>query len=97
MDSQALADLARIGQIKTEPRNDAEIVRMLGMARTRLADAQLSNLSMEGRFTSAYNAAHRKRNLAEYEGYIELEEATIEELRRLADELITDVSAMTGL
>ena len=139
MDSQALANLARIGQIKAEPRNDAEIVRMLGMARTRLADAQLSNLSMEGRFTSAYNAAHmaalaalrwhgyrsenrftvflclahtlgwpalrwrvldaahRKRNLAEYEGYIELEEATIEELRRLADELITDVSAMTGL
>lgn len=93
MDSQALADLARIGQIKTEPRNDAEIVRMLGMARTRLAHT----LGWPALRWRVLDAAHRKRNLAEYEGYIELEEATIEELRRLADELITDVSAMTGL
>jgi hypothetical protein len=28
------------------------------MARTRLEDARLVNLSIEGRFTSAYNAAH---------------------------------------
>lgn len=31
---------------------------MLAMARTRLADARLANASREGRFTSAYNAAH---------------------------------------
>lgn len=58
MHPNALENLARIGQLKIEPRNDAEVQRLLDMARTRLADAQISTLSAEGRFTSAYNAAH---------------------------------------
>jgi hypothetical protein len=53
-----LDNLVRNGQLKVEPRNDAEVRRMLAMARTRLADAQLAGLSREGRFSSAYNAAH---------------------------------------
>jgi hypothetical protein len=44
----------RTGQLKAKPRNDAEIGRLLA----RLADAQLAGASPEGRFTSAYNAAH---------------------------------------
>ena len=109
-----LDNLVPIGQLKAEPRNVPELARMLEMARTRLADAQLSSISQEGRFTSAYNAAHaavlaalrwrgyrienpytvlqclahivawpanrwrvldaahQKRNLAEYEGYLEV-------------------------
>lgn len=112
----ALDNLVRIGQLKAEPRNALEAARMLAMARTRLADARLANVSLEGRFTSAYNAAHaaalaalrwqgyrsenrytvfqclahtvgwpasrwrvldaahQKRNLAEYEGYLEVQE-----------------------
>ena len=31
---------------------------MVAMAQARLGDAKLENLSAEGRFTSAYNAAH---------------------------------------
>ena len=58
MSQQALDNLVRIGQLKAEPRNDAEVRRMLAMARTRLADAQVASLSPEGRFISAYNAAH---------------------------------------
>ena len=58
MSMPALDNLVRIGQLKAEPRNVLELARMLEMARTRLADAQLSSLSLEGRFTSAYNAAH---------------------------------------
>lgn len=54
----ALDNLARIGQLKAEPPNATEAQRMLAMARTRLADARLAQLSDEGRFTSAYNAAH---------------------------------------
>lgn len=54
----ALDNLVRIGQLKAEPRNDAEANRLLAMARTRLADARLAKASREGRFTSAYNAAH---------------------------------------
>ena len=58
MPQPALDNLVRIGQLKAEPCNTAEVRRMLAMARTRLADAQLQTLSAEGRFTSAYNAAH---------------------------------------
>lgn len=132
----ALDNLVRIGQLKAEPRNDAEIRRMLGMARTRLADAQVGEISAEGRFTSAYNAAHatalaalrwhgyrsenrytvfqclthtlnwpaprwrildlahQKRNLAEYEGFLDLEESTITELCELVAELIADASRL---
>lgn len=129
-------NLVRIGQLKAEPRNEAEARRMLVMARTRLADAQLSNLSAEDRFTSAYNAAHaaalaalrwhgyrsenrytvfqclphtlgwsviqwrildnahQKRNLAEYEGYLEVEESTITALCALVAELIADADKL---
>ncbi len=87
---------------------------MLAMARTRLADARLAGASTEGRFTSAYNAAHvaalaalrwhgyrsvldaahRKRNLAEYEGLLDVEESTIAELCALVEELIADVAKL---
>jgi hypothetical protein len=53
-----LDNLVRIGQLKAEPRNDREVTRMLAMAQTRLSDAKLNKLSLEGRFTSSYNAAH---------------------------------------
>lgn len=132
----ALDKLAGIGQLKAEPRNDAEVGRMLAMARTRLADARLAGASREGRFTSAYNAAHiaslaalrwhgyrsenrfmvfqclphtvgwpparwrvldaahQKRNLAEYEGELDMEESTIAELCAQVTELIADVTKL---
>ena len=58
MSLSALDNLVRIGQLKAEPRNQAEVRRMLAMARIRLADAQLAGLSAQGRFTSTDNAAH---------------------------------------
>lgn len=138
MSQAALDNLVRIGQLKAEPRNTAEAQRMLAMARTSLADAKLPALSPQGRFTSAYNAAHaaalaalrwhgyrsenrytvfqslthtlgwpaarwrvldtahRKRNMAEYEGFLEVEESDIDELAALVTELITDTSALLG-
>jgi hypothetical protein len=48
MSLPALDNLVRIGQLKAEPRNEAEARRMLAMARTRLEDARLANLSIEG-------------------------------------------------
>ena len=122
MSLQALDNLVRIGRLKAEPRNPNEVARMLAMARTRLADAGLPGLSLEGRFTSVYNAAHaaalsalrwhgyrsenrytvfqclthtlgwpparwrvldtahQRRNLAEYEGYLEIDEGTVTEM-----------------
>ena len=136
MTTRELENLARIGQLKTEPRNEAEFKRLLEMARTRLADAQLDRVSQEGRFTSAYNAAHaaalaalrwhgyrsenrytvfqclthtvgwpasrwrvldaahQKRNSAEYEGFLEVEESTIKELCGLVAQLVDAVQGM---
>jgi len=136
MSSRELENLARIGQLKTEQRNEAEFKRMLEMARTRLADAQLDRVSQEGRFTSVYNAAHaaalaalrwhgyrsenrymvfqclshtvgwpaarwrvldvahQKRNLAEYEGFLEVEESMIKELCVLVTQLVDAVQSM---
>lgn len=138
MSLPALDNLVRIGQLKAEPRNEAEVKRMLAMARTRLADAQVQSVSQEGRFISAYNAAHaaalaalrwhgyrsenryavfqslthtlnwpaprwrvldaahQKRNLAEYEGFLEVEESAIAELSELVTELIADVTKLVG-
>jgi hypothetical protein len=136
MSLPALDNLVRIGQLKAEPRNERDVKRMLAMARTRLHDALLPSLSVEGRFTSAYNAAHaaalaalrwhgyrsenryvvfqclthtlnwsapqwrvldaahQKRNQAEYEGFLEVEESTIAELCALVAELIGDVATL---
>ena len=131
-----LDNLVRINQLKAEPRNVQEVTRMLAMAQTRLSDASLGNLSLEGRFTSAYNAAHaaalaalrwhgyrsenrytvfqslthtlgwpanrwrvldaahQKRNLAEYEGYLEVEESTVAELCTVVQSLIAEVQTL---
>ena len=131
-----LDNLVRIGQLKAEPRNAQEVTRMLAMAQTRLNDAKLNKLSLEGRFTSAYNAAHaaalaalrwhgyrsenrytvfqclshtlgwpanrwrvldtahQKRNLAEYEGYLDVEESTVAELCALVQSLVADVQEL---
>jgi len=136
MSLEALSNLAKIGKIKAEPMNRAEIDRLLAMARKRLEDASFFQISQEGRFTSAYNAihaaalaalrwhgyrsenryivfqslghtlqwpaskwrvldaAHQKRNLAEYEGFLEIEESTITELQHLANELIADLEKL---
>ncbi len=137
MSVRELDNLVRIGQLKLETTNPQEVARMLAMARTRLLDAQQTNISLEGRFTSAYNAAHaaslaalrwrgyrsenrftvfqclshtlgwpaprwrildvahRKRNLAEYEGEVEMEESTVNELCNVVKELIDDVQVLT--
>ncbi len=138
MNLPALDNLVRIGQLKAEPRNVAEVARMLAMARSRLADAKQTNISLEGRFTSAYNAAHaaalaalrwhgyrsenrftvfqslthtldwpaprwrvldaahQKRNMAEYEGFLEVEESAIVELCEVVAGLIGNVGKLVG-
>jgi hypothetical protein len=131
MSHEALGNLLRIGQLKSEPFDALEFDRLLKMAQSRLADAQIVDLSNEGRFTSVYSAAHaaalaalrwhgyrsenrftvfqclahtlgwpphkwrvldaahQKRNLAEYEGYWDIEESAIAEICNLVPELIT--------
>jgi hypothetical protein len=131
-----LRNLVKIGQLKPEQCNVQEVTRMLVMARTRLEDARLVHLSLEGRFTSAYNAshaaalaalrwhgyrsenrftvfqclthtlgwsasqwrvldsAHQKRNLAEYEGFLEVEQSFVDELLHTTSQLIEEVQML---
>lgn len=128
-----LKNLAKVGQLKVEPPDLNEVMRMLVMAHTRLNDAKINQLSTDGRFTSAYNAAHiaalrwrgyrsenrftvfqclahtvnwpasqwrvldmahQKRNLAEYEGLLDIEQSLVDELIELAEQLLRDVQHM---
>ena len=41
--------------------------------------------------------AHNLRNLAEYEGYLEVEVATVDELCTLVQSLVTDVQGLMGM
>ena len=43
----------------------------------------------------ALDVAHQKRNRAEYEGSLDVEESTVAELIVLAKELIADVAKLT--
>jgi hypothetical protein len=43
------------------------------------------------------DAAHKKRNLAEYEGFLEVEEFAMAELCALAEKLITQAGALVDI
>jgi hypothetical protein len=102
----------------------------------RLKDARLENLSLDGRFDLAYNAAHafslaalrwhgyrsehrytvfqclehtvnlpaeqwrvldqahRKRNVAEYEGYLDVDRSLVEALIRVTEEVAARVAVL---
>lgn len=53
-----LENLVKIGKLKLEPPDQDEFDRMLASAKTRLTDASVDRVSIEGRFLSAYGAAH---------------------------------------
>lgn len=116
----ALDKLAAIGKLKAEPRNHAEVGRLLAMAAdpprhnaahaASLAALRWHGYRSESRFMvfqclshtvnwqparwRVLDAAHRKRNLAEYEGVLDVEESVIKELCILTAELIADVSKL---
>jgi hypothetical protein len=90
-----LENLVRIRQLKAEPATEEEIAGLLRSGKVRLEDAKNANLSQESRFDLAYNAAHALslaalrhagyRNLAEYEGDIDVDDQLLEALIRVAD------------
>ncbi len=134
--SAALANLAKIGQLKAEPASALDVERLLAMANKHLDDAKRKSNSLEGRFISAYSvghaaglaalrwhgyrsenryqvfqtlqhtvgwtpvqwrqldSAHNKRNLAEYEGYLEVESSYLEGLIDLVALLLDDVKRL---
>ena len=74
-----------------EPPDEAEVLGLVRSGKARLADAGNAALSLESRFDLAYNAAHSKRNLSEYEGHVDVQERlvidTIGACQRVADAL----------
>lgn len=52
----SLENLARIGQIKSHPRDAAELAQLLAAATRNLKDAGLVELSTETKFDCAYKA-----------------------------------------
>lgn len=53
-----LENLVRTGNLKSEPADQSQIDGMIRSARARLADIEVAELSDEGKFSSAYGAAH---------------------------------------
>lgn len=134
--SQALANLARIGKLKAEPADARERAGLLRSATVRLRDARQVMLSLESRFDLAYNAAHaaalsalrqhgyrsdnrylvfqslehtlgftpqqwllfnqahRKRNLAEYEGDLDVTQGFVDELIEHVEQLLAAAQAL---
>ncbi|WP_374383007.1 hypothetical protein [Dongia sp.] len=58
MSLEPLDNLVKTGQLKQEPPDQAEFDGLLRSGMNRLKDASNKNLSAEGRFDLAYNAAH---------------------------------------
>ena len=129
MSQRELDNLVRIGRLKTEQPAQTELEGLLRSGKSRLTDAERSDLSLESRFDLGYNAAHalalaalrlrgyrsesrylvfqclqhtidlpneqwrvldqahRKRNLAEYEGEVDVDEQLIAAMLRVAREI----------
>ena len=134
-----LDNLVRIRQLKSETPAQAELDGLVRSGNARLADAQFENLSLDGRFDLAYNAAHafslaalrwhgyrsenrytvfqclehtvklppaqwrvldqahRKRNVAEYEGHLDVDHSLVEALIRVTQEVASRVAALGPL
>lgn len=131
-----LRNLVKIGKLKVEPPDQNEFDGMVNSAKRRLQDAQVVELSEDGRFSLAYGAAHalalaalrfhgyrsesrylvfqclqhtvglenakcrvldkchKQRNLAEYEGHLEISSQLLHELLDITEELLTLVASL---
>lgn len=58
MPLENLDNLVKIGKLKLEPPDQAEFDGMINSAKQCLQDSQVVGLSEEGKFSSAYGAAH---------------------------------------
>jgi hypothetical protein len=58
MSSKELDNLVRFGALKREAGSQQEFDGLLESGRKRLADSKIDNLSLDGKFSLAYDAAH---------------------------------------
>ncbi len=94
---EALDNLVTIKKLNKEPPDQVEFDGMLAAARTKLQDAKLSGLSKDSQLSLAYSAAHdrhKPRNVAEYEGHLDIDNALLADLLRLTGELEMKVAVL---
>jgi DNA-binding XRE family transcriptional regulator len=53
-----LQNLVKVKQLKPEPPDQVEFCNLVSSAKRQLQDARVEGLSVEGRFSFAYSAAH---------------------------------------
>ena len=136
MTLENLDNLVKVKQLKVELPDQNEFDGMVSSAKRRLKDAEIEAVSEEGRFLSAYGAAHvlsvaamrwhgyrsdnrylvfqclqhtvglenakwrvldkchKQRNLAEYEGHLEITPQLLQELIKVTRELLKLVEAL---
>jgi len=136
MSSANLDNLVKARQLKEEAPDQNQIDGMMRSARNRLADLQIAGMSDDGRFLSAYGAAHslslaamrwhgyrsdnryivfqclqhtigleaakwrvlakchNLRNLAEYEGALDITPQLLQEMIEITQEVLASVEAL---
>ncbi len=139
MTSPELENLVRIGKLKREACSQRDFDGLVRSGTARLADAARPELSLEGRFDLAYNAAHalalaalryrgyrsdnryvvfqalphtlglpttawrvlakchERRNLAEYEGVLDVDQRLLSDLMDAAHAILKAVRALPSL
>ncbi|MCP4933106.1 MAG: hypothetical protein GY927_02630 [bacterium] len=88
MSETALASLAGIDQLKVEPPTRIEFEGLLRSGQRRLLPNEQWRV---------LDQAHRKRNLAEYEGDLDVDETLLAALIRVAREVEKRVAMLTPL
>jgi len=136
MTLKELENLVKINDLKAEPPDQIEFNNMVNSAKRCLKDSDVEGLSDEGKFSSAYTAAHilslaalrwhgyrssnryqvfqclvhtvsfdnakcrvlgkchNLRNIAEYEGHLEITPQLLEQLVKITKELLAFVEAL---
>jgi hypothetical protein len=90
MSLPALDNLVHIGQLKAEPRNIAEVRRYT------VSQCLAHTLNWPASRWRVLDSAHQKRNMAEYEGFFEVDESDIAELCALVTDLAADPACLFG-
>lgn len=103
MSLPALDNLVRIGQLKSEPRlqrspcggvGSPSLAWLSKREPIHLFQCLTHTLNWPAPRWRVLDAAHQKRNLAEYEGFLEVEESSIAKLCGLVSQLIGDAEKL---
>lgn len=90
MSLPALDNRVHIGQLKAEPRNIAEVRRYTAF------QCLAHTLNWPSPRWRVLDSAHQKRNMAEYEGFLEVDESDIAELCAVVTDLAADAACLCG-